>query len=178
MTKTGSRRFRYSQSYCVTVSVDRVTFKVPVRVGDLLTMRASVNYVGRTSMEIGVRVEAQDVRGGEARHTNSCYVTMVAIENGAPAPVPKLVCTTEVDRRRHARGSLRCEQTGALDRIHRSENDYHGIVDMASVAILLIDTESLDHLTGDGRRILVSVAAWLIPLPTGALIQRVMRPRS
>ncbi|MFQ5700989.1 MAG: hotdog domain-containing protein [Acidobacteriota bacterium] len=224
---------RYSGKYCVTVSVDRVKFKVPVRVGDLLTMRARVNHVGRTSMEIGVRVEAQDLRGGEARHTNSCYVTMVAIEDDKPVAVPALVCETERDRRRHARAKLRREQYRALERIERSEKDYYDIVELASVAILLIDTESgkvrhanrqactllqrtaqdlgqldvwhlhpeecqpeahafwetvktsgfaeteaLDHLTGDGRRVPIAVAAWLIPLPTGRLIQRVMRPRS
>ena len=71
---------RYSGSYVVTLSVDKVTFKEPIYVGELVTFMACVNHVGRTSMEIGIRVEAQDIRKRTIRHTNSCYFTMVAVD--------------------------------------------------------------------------------------------------
>ena len=82
---------RYSQRYAVTLSVDQVVFKEPINVGELVTFRASVNHAGRTSMEIGIRVEAQDIRSGKSRHTNSCYFTMVAMDDeGKPAEVPAM----------------------------------------------------------------------------------------
>ncbi len=82
---------RYSGSYVVTLSVDQVMFREPIYVGELVTFAASVNHVGTTSMEIGIRVEAEDVRARTIRHTNSCYFTMVAIDdNGKPTPIPPL----------------------------------------------------------------------------------------
>lgn len=92
---------RYSGYYCVTLSVDKVTFKEPIYVGELVTFLASVNLVGRTSMEVGIRVEAQNIRERTTRHTNSCYFTMVAMENGQPVEVPPLVLQTEQQRCRH-----------------------------------------------------------------------------
>ncbi|WP_269914136.1 acyl-CoA thioesterase [Acinetobacter sp. HY1485] len=93
---------RYSGSYVVTISVDQVTFKEPIYVGELVTFLASVNMVGRTSMEIGVRVESQDIRKRTVRHTNSCYFTMVAVdEKGKPQAVPELKITTDVKRCRY-----------------------------------------------------------------------------
>ncbi|MDR0996958.1 MAG: acyl-CoA thioesterase, partial [Zoogloeaceae bacterium] len=78
---------RYAGSYVVTLSVDRVTFKEPIHVGELVTFLASVNYVGHSSMEIGIRVEAHDILKKVKRHTNSCYFTMVAVgEDGKPHP--------------------------------------------------------------------------------------------
>ena len=75
----------------MTLSVDKVTFKEPIYVGELVNFLASVNHVGRTSMEIGIRVEAQDIRNRTVRHTNSCYFTMVAVdEHGKPVEVPRL----------------------------------------------------------------------------------------
>ena len=68
---------RYSGSYVVTLSVDQVMFREPIYVGELVTFAASINYVGRTSMEIGIRVEAENVQARTIRHTNSCYFTMV-----------------------------------------------------------------------------------------------------
>src|SRR6185503_20423601 len=67
--------FRHARSAVVTMSIDRVDFREPIRIGDLVVMKASVNYVGRTSMEVGVRVEAEDLLSGKLRHTNSCYLT-------------------------------------------------------------------------------------------------------
>ncbi|MFC2613050.1 MAG: acyl-CoA thioesterase [Eikenella corrodens] len=98
---------RYSGHYCVTLSVDKVLFKEPIHVGELVTFYASVNYTGRTSMEIGIRVEAQNIRTGQVRHTNSCYFTMVAMENGKPVPVPPLQITGERQRCRHEKALQR-----------------------------------------------------------------------
>ena len=92
---------RHARRACVTASVDRIDFREPVRVGDLVVMRASVNFAGRTSMEIGVRVETEDMISGVRRHTNSCYLTFVAVDrSGRPAPVPQLLPETDDERRR------------------------------------------------------------------------------
>ncbi|WP_420838872.1 acyl-CoA thioesterase [Conchiformibius steedae] len=101
---------RYSGHYCVTLSVDKVTFKEPIYVGELVAFLASVNHVGRTSMEIGIRVEAQHIRNRTVRHTNSCYFTMVAVENGKPVPVPALALKTEAQKRRFAAAEQRKQQ--------------------------------------------------------------------
>jgi acyl-CoA hydrolase len=94
---------RHSRSTCVTVSVDRIDFRLPILVGELVHMLASVNFAGRTSMEIGVRVDAENMLTGVRRHTNSCYLTFVAIDgDGQPVPVPALLCETEMEERRHA----------------------------------------------------------------------------
>jgi len=99
---------RFSGRYAVTLSVDQVTFKEPINVGELVTFRASVNQVGRTSMEIGIRVEAEDIRKGTRRHTNSCYFTMVAVDDdGRPARAPELKVDTAVEKRRHRAAELR-----------------------------------------------------------------------
>ena len=90
---------RYSGSYVVTLSVDKVNFKEPIYVGELVTFLASVNHVGSTSMEVGIRVEAQNIQKRTVRHTNSCYFTMVAVdEHGKPREVPKLNLDTEWKR--------------------------------------------------------------------------------
>jgi acyl-CoA hydrolase len=81
----------YARSYGVTLSVDRVLFRDPIHVGDLVTFSASVNYTGRTSMEIGIRVDTTDIQSGASRHTNSSYFTMVAVDDsGSPVQVPPL----------------------------------------------------------------------------------------
>ena len=94
---------RHARTPCVTVSVDRIDFREPIRIGELLTMKASVNYVGTTSMEVGVRVETENLLTGERRHTNSCYLTFVAIDkNGRPTKVGPIVPETVDEERRHA----------------------------------------------------------------------------
>jgi acyl-CoA hydrolase len=99
---------RFSGRYAVTLSVDQVTFKEPINVGELVTFRASVNSVGRTSMEVGIRVEAEDIRTGVRRHTNSCYFTMVAIdEAGTPIAVPELRIECDIDKKRHRAAGIR-----------------------------------------------------------------------
>src|SRR5690606_12131540 len=92
---------RYAGRYVVTLSVDQVMFRQPVPVGELLTFLASVNYTGRTSMEIGIKVITEDIRERSVRHTNSCFFTMVALdEEGKPAEVPPLQPETAEERRR------------------------------------------------------------------------------
>jgi acyl-CoA hydrolase len=92
---------RHARTTCVTASVDRVDFREPIHLGDLVIMKCSVNFVGRSSMEVGVRVEAEDLQTGNRRHTNSCYLTFVAIDrNGRPVEVPKLIHETEDEKRR------------------------------------------------------------------------------
>ncbi|MGQ0713974.1 MAG: acyl-CoA thioesterase [Gemmatimonadaceae bacterium] len=94
---------RHARQNCVTVSVDRVDFREPIHLGDLVVMRASVNYVGRTSMEVGVRVEAENLATGARRHTNSCYLTFVAIdENHRPVQIPPVEPETDDEKRRYA----------------------------------------------------------------------------
>ncbi len=86
----------------VTASFDQVDFRSAIAIGEIVTLRAAVNTVGRTSMEVGVRVTAESVHGGPPRHTNSCYVTMVAIdEERHPVPVPRLELRTPEEYRRH-----------------------------------------------------------------------------
>jgi acyl-CoA hydrolase len=86
----------------VTASIDRVDFREPIHLGDLLIMRSSVNFAGRSSMEVGVRVEAEDLMTGRRRHTNSCYLTFVAVDrNGRPVEVPELEPQTEDELRRN-----------------------------------------------------------------------------
>ncbi len=93
---------RYTGMYAVTLSVDMVLFKDPIKIGSLVTFHASVNYTGRTSMEIGIKVISEDIKDHTIKNTNVCYFTMIAVdENGKPAPVPKLDLVTEDDKRRY-----------------------------------------------------------------------------
>ncbi len=95
--------FRHSRASVVTASIDRVDFREPIYVGDLVVMKASVNFAGRSSMEVGVRVEAENLLTGRRRHTNSCYLTFVAVDsNGRPIEVPHLEPETDDELRRNA----------------------------------------------------------------------------
>jgi acyl-CoA hydrolase len=99
---------RHARSSCVTASIDRVDFREPIHVGDVVIVKASVNFVGRTSMEIGVRVEAEELISGRRRHTNSAYLTFVAVDrNGRPVEVPPLLPETPEEIRRHAAAEAR-----------------------------------------------------------------------
>ena len=99
---------RHSGRRIVTAAMDRVTFDEPVHVGEVVTFKATVNAAWRTSMEVGVRVEAEDPRSGEVRHTNTAYVTMVALDDdGRPAPVPAIACTSDTETRREREAQLR-----------------------------------------------------------------------
>ena len=111
---------RHSGLYCVTVSVEGVDFRQPVEVGDLVSLRASVNYAGRTSLVIGIRVEAENVKTGVLKHTNTSYFTMVAKhEDGSNAPVPGLLLETRDDARRFLEAIKRRE----LKQAYREELD-------------------------------------------------------
>lgn len=99
---------RHSRCSVVTVAVDSMTFLSPIYVGNLVTLTASLSYVGRTSMEVEVQVEAENPLTGETTHTNSAYVVYVALdENGRPCEVPALIPETDEERERIARGKER-----------------------------------------------------------------------
>ena len=99
---------RYAGHYVVTLSVDQVLFKQPIHVGELVTFLACVNHVGRSSMEIGIKVVAEDIQHKLIRHTNSCYLTMVAVDaDGKPAPVPPLRLETKLQKLRFEKAALR-----------------------------------------------------------------------
>jgi acyl-CoA hydrolase len=104
----GIAAIKHSGRRVVTAGVDRMTFLHPVFVGDLLSCSASVNAAWRTSMEIGVRVESENPRTGEKRHTSTAYLTMVALdEEGRPTPVPGIAPENETERRRQREAELR-----------------------------------------------------------------------
>lgn len=99
---------KHARKRVVTVGMDRMAFLVPVYVGDLLTLSATVNAAWNTSMEVGVRVEAENPRAGVVRHTNTAYITMVALDdNGKPARVPALQAESPIEQRRMSEAELR-----------------------------------------------------------------------
>ncbi|HKU41520.1 MAG TPA: acyl-CoA thioesterase [Polyangiales bacterium] len=99
---------RHAQRTCVTLSVDSMTFRSPVHVGQVIQLDACVQYVGRTSMEIGVEVQAEDPIRGVVTHTNSAHIVFVAIgEDGHPVEVPRLILETAQDREHFAAGERR-----------------------------------------------------------------------
>ena len=99
---------RHSSRPCVTVSVDKVDFKEPIHVSELITAYARVNYAGRTSMEVGVKIIAENVLSGDKRHTNSCYITYVALdEQGVPTEIPPILPETADEKRRYDRAAQR-----------------------------------------------------------------------
>ena len=99
---------RYAGSYVVTLSVDQVMFRQPVHVGELVTFLASVNHTGSSSMEVGIKVIAENIRTQAKRHVNSCFFTMVAVdEDRKPTTVKPLQPATDDERRRHAGAELR-----------------------------------------------------------------------
>ena len=114
---------RYAGQYVVTLSVDQVTFKQPIHVGELVTFLASVNMVGKSSMEIGVKVVAEDVRSGIVRHTNSCYFTMVAVDQQhKPIAIEPLEPETEITRRREMDARSRKQSAIELQKRHRANH--------------------------------------------------------
>lgn len=101
---------KHSQSYCVTASVNKVNFLNPIEVGELVTMKASVNYVGKSSMVVGIRVESENIRTGKKKHCNSSYFIMVAVdESGKTVTVPGLILTTKLDAKRFIKSIIRQE---------------------------------------------------------------------
>jgi uncharacterized protein (TIGR00369 family) len=109
---------RHARRPTVTVTMDSMTFLSPVRVGDLVTFRGSINWVGRTSIEVGIRVEAENVLTGQVTHTNSAYAVYVALDDGGkPTPVPPLILESDEERRHWDEGVHR--QAHRLSRAHR-----------------------------------------------------------
>ncbi len=99
---------RHSGGLVVTASIDALQFLTPIQVGEVAVLQAQVNFAGRTSMEVGVRVEAEDVRTGARRYTTKAYLTFVAVDAvGKPRPIPPLILATDEDRRRHGDAQAR-----------------------------------------------------------------------
>lgn len=104
----GLAAVRHSRRQVVTAAMDRMSFLYPIYVGELVTFTASVNAAWRSSMEVGVRVEAENPRTGEVRHTSTAYLTMVALdESGTPTPVPSITPSTPTEERRRHEAELR-----------------------------------------------------------------------
>lgn len=96
---------------CVTLSMEKVTFKVPINVGELVILEAQVNFTGKTSLEISVEVYAENMASGERRHANSCLVYMVAVDaKGRPTPVPRIIPETQEEKRRYQEAQKRREE--------------------------------------------------------------------
>lgn len=112
---------RYAGRYVVTLSVDQVMFRQPIHVGELVSFLASVNYTGSSSMEIGIKVIAENIRNKVVRHANSCFFTMVAVDDaGKPAAVPPLTPATPDEQRRWAAAQVRRELRQELEQRHRA----------------------------------------------------------
>lgn len=116
---------RYAASYVVTLSVDQVMFLQPIHVGELVSFLASINYTGTSSMEVGVKVIAENIRTQETRHVNSCFLTMVAVDDDRkPIPVPPLLPLSEDQKRRFeaakARKALRSDLAKKFENVRRS----------------------------------------------------------
>ncbi|WP_432220980.1 acyl-CoA thioesterase [Flavobacterium sp. TMP13] len=124
---------KYSGNYCVTASVDTVNFLKPIEVGELVTMKASVNYVGRSSMIIGIRVEAENIQTGAIKHCNSSYFTMVAKDKeGKSVVVPGLILSDLHEVRRYFKSLKLIQVKKEIDE-HQEELDYTSIEALASL---------------------------------------------
>jgi uncharacterized protein (TIGR00369 family) len=107
---------KHSSNYCVTASVQRVDFLNPVEIGELLTLKASVNYVGNTSMIIGIRVDSENIKTGAIKHCNSSYFIMVSKDsNGKSIKVPGLIIETKEELRRFINGSKQMDSRSELN---------------------------------------------------------------
>ena len=120
-TAAGVVASRHARADVVTVSVDRLDFYHTVLVGEFLTMRASLNYVGKTSMEVGVRVESENPITGVRKHTSTAYLTFVALnKKGRPTPLPPVIRETKEQERRHQEAGAR-RQTRLLEKTREKE---------------------------------------------------------
>jgi uncharacterized protein (TIGR00369 family) len=123
---------KFSGNYCVTASVDTVNFLKPIEVGELVTMKASVNYVGKSSMIIGIRVEAENIQTGKIKHCNSSYFTMVAKnKEGLSVPVPGLILSN-LDEVRRFSNCLKQIDLKKERELHEEEFNYNSIETIAS----------------------------------------------
>ena len=128
---------RYAGNYVVTLSVDQVTFRQPIAVGELVTFLASVNYTGTSSMEVGIKVVAEDIRKASVRHANSCFFTMVAVDDdGKPTPVPPLQVQTSDEKRRFAAAQIRRQLRQEMEQRHLEllKHNPSGAADLATDA--------------------------------------------
>ena len=108
---------RYAGHYVVTLSVDQVMFRQPIQVGELVTFLASVNHTGNSSMEVGIKVVAEDIRAKVVRHVNSCFFTMIAVDDGGrPTRVPPLEPRTPDERRRFREAEVRRAMRREMER--------------------------------------------------------------
>ena len=108
VSAAGIAAIRHCGVRVVTAAMDRMAFVSPIRIAELVTCRAQVNAAWNTSMEVGVRVEAENPRGGEVRHTSTAYLTMVALdEQGEPTPVPPLIAESDEEVRRNREAEVR-----------------------------------------------------------------------
>jgi uncharacterized protein (TIGR00369 family) len=120
----GSAAIRHARSRVATVAIDYMSFLHPVHVGDMVTVKASVNDVGRTSMEVGVRVETENMLTGETHHTSSAYVVMVALDDsGRPVRIVPVVAETPDEERRMAAAKIRRAQRKLLERALKESAD-------------------------------------------------------
>jgi acyl-CoA hydrolase len=104
----GVAAMRHGAGGAVTASIDRLDFLSPVRVGEIVVLQAKVNYAARTSMEVGCRVETEDMRTGKRRYVTKAYLTFVAVDDhGHPRPIPELELVTDDDKRRHREAETR-----------------------------------------------------------------------
>ena len=118
---------RYASRYVVTLSVDQVMFRQPIHVGELVTFLASVNHTGTSSLEVGIKVVAENIRNQVVRHANSCFFTMVAVDDDArPVPVPALTPQTPDEIRRFEAAKVRKELRLELERRHRQTRRHGG----------------------------------------------------
>ena len=115
---------RYAGRYVVTLSVDQVIFREPIHVGELVTFLASVNYTGNTSMEVGIKVVTENIRERSVRHTNSCFFTMVSVDDDRkPAAVPPLQPVNSEDKRRFIQGKQRRQIRQELEKRYQALKD-------------------------------------------------------
>ena len=137
---------RYCKSYVVTLSLDQVIFKEPIQVGELVTVLANVNYVGNTSMEIGVKVYSENLTTKEKRHTNSSYFTMVAIgEDGKKIKVPALQFDNEMEERLYECAKMRREMRQEI--VRRNQEITKGTTDEVRDIDLNDSNFNDEHLT-------------------------------
>ena len=112
---------RWAGCYVVTLSVDQVTFRQPIHVGELVTFLASVNFTGTSSMEIGIKVVAENIRTQVLRHANSCFFTMVAVgDDGKPVAVPPLKPATDDEKRRFENAKVRRQLRAEMEQRQRA----------------------------------------------------------
>jgi acyl-CoA hydrolase len=125
-TAAGIAASRHAGGPVVTASLDQMSFLHPVHVGDVVLVHASVNDVGRTSIEVGVRVEAEEILSGRRTHTSSAYLVFVALdERGQPRPVPGLTPETEIERHRQAEAKIRRQHRLDTAEAIRRRRDQH-----------------------------------------------------